>query len=305
MDTKPIRGPRTLEYVPPFAREIPGIEHVTTVAQLVRLKTYFELPPASRQPFLRLGCSVSHRSSEQDMQNSTWVVTCNGSVEVLRRNGDPRSAYKWFKNKARPWNVTRDFQSGTSTDEKTRDPFSSVSANYIVTVAVDQIPEDMTVAELQPDGRVIISTRYRVLSAKEGLIEVLVNGVEGWWKDHKFDGLFFTLREANGEIYANQDGAVWVSLQECVNFPTFGFADGEAMADRRAAAPDLLLFLKARARHYLMSRLNPYDRSPVEGSAIIKAIDEAIADQDLCTITLPAMDALVPVIKMRLSRAAA
>ena len=76
------------------------------------------------------------------------------------------------------------------------------------------------------------------------------------------------------------------------------------MADRRASAPDLLLFLKTRAREYFISRLDPYGRI-ANKSLAYKIIDEVLVDQDLCSITLPAMNILLRIIQLRLSREAA
>lgn len=103
------RGRQRLERIPERFRSIPGIEHVTTVRQLRRLYEYLMLDPAARAPFIRLGCSVSHGQARlTNPPTSTWVVTVGNEVRIIHKHGwDPRSAWKWFRNPARPWNIDR------------------------------------------------------------------------------------------------------------------------------------------------------------------------------------------------------
>jgi len=103
-------GPRPLEYIPLPFRAIEGVEQLTTVRQLENLKAYMETPESERPPCLRIGASVpQYCEYEEKLPTTTYAVTIDGVVSVLKLERDPRSAHKWFMNPRRPWNLSARF----------------------------------------------------------------------------------------------------------------------------------------------------------------------------------------------------
>ena len=104
------RGPKRLEYIPQPFRHIPGIEEMTTVRQLVKLEEYLATPAEERGHYVRLGASVpQYCEYEEKLPTTTYAVTIDGVVSVLKLERDPRSAHKWFMNPRRPWNLSARF----------------------------------------------------------------------------------------------------------------------------------------------------------------------------------------------------
>lgn len=104
-----IRGPRRLEYIPESVRHVEGVEVLTTMQQLTRLKDYLETPPAARAPYIRLGASVYsyERNGAIPPPMATYAVDVDGTVRVFRKNGDPRVLHRWMTRPTRAWNLCR------------------------------------------------------------------------------------------------------------------------------------------------------------------------------------------------------
>ena len=105
-------GPKRLDYIPVPFRSIKGAELLTTVRQLENLKAYLDTPESDRPPCVRIGASVPQYSEgEQKRPSSTYVVTVDALVSIIRVDQDPRCAHKWFSNPRRPWNLSARFAS--------------------------------------------------------------------------------------------------------------------------------------------------------------------------------------------------
>jgi len=110
---KKTRGPARIAYIPPQYRDIEGVEQLTTRAQLLRLREYLAQEAERRTAYFRLGASVpNYRKYPGQRPSATYVVSYDGTVEVIRFDGDPRQAEHWFSRANRPWNLAREFAVG-------------------------------------------------------------------------------------------------------------------------------------------------------------------------------------------------
>lgn len=108
--TKKKPGPKRLEYIPLPFRGIEGVDQLTTVRQLENLKAYLETPESKRPACVRIGASVPQFSEEEPKApTTTYAVTVDGVVSVVKMECDPRSAHKWFMNPRRPWHLSARF----------------------------------------------------------------------------------------------------------------------------------------------------------------------------------------------------
>lgn len=105
-------GPKRLDYIPLPFRGIDGVNQLTTVRQLENLKTYMEMTKTERPPCLRIGASVPQFDEEgKKKPTTTYAVTVDGEISVVKLQRDPRSAHKWFMNARRPWNLSARYAS--------------------------------------------------------------------------------------------------------------------------------------------------------------------------------------------------
>jgi hypothetical protein len=107
-------GPKRLDYIPVPFRGIKGADQLTTVRQLENLQDYIETPESERPPCVRIGASVPQYSEETPkVPTTTYAVTVDGIVSVVKMERDPRSAHKWFMNPRRPWHLSARYASTT------------------------------------------------------------------------------------------------------------------------------------------------------------------------------------------------
>lgn len=221
------RGPRRLEYVPQQFRGIPGIESVDTVQQLTKLKKYMEIPEQDRPAYVRIGCSVSHDRGEDGKvipATSTWAVTVDGKLSIVKKLGDPRSAHKWMSNEGRAWNTYRKFSAETNritemqaslnngkpTDAITGMPtiFSEITNagrnNYIVMVEGGEASRDTLVDLIKLTG----AKPEQVMPEIDGQpLQLLVSGQSGWWLKPELDDLLLSVTETGDLISIKYYGA--------------------------------------------------------------------------------------------------
>jgi hypothetical protein len=106
-------GPKPQQMQPqnldPEIRTVAGVSHLTTTRQAAKLLDYVHTPVEERRSCIRIGATVPPKECLKERQaHSIWVVTHpDGSVEVLRRQGDPRATKRWMENRQRPWNTTK------------------------------------------------------------------------------------------------------------------------------------------------------------------------------------------------------
>lgn len=227
------RGPRRLEYLPEEYRGISGIEHLTTARQLENLKTWLTTPIETRPVFIKLGCSVSH--GEKRLTNppsSTWAASVNGKLQIVHIVKDPRSAYKWMGCAARPWNIADQHE-----------PKAEVAKYWFA------VMERADGYVLEANGSTILSVTRRKIrkGANEGKMELLVEGSYAWWEEGGLKEKVIRVRAAFGEIYAGEDGSVWVTASKIKLFPPFTFADWVLMGSNREAVADVYRFIEDQA----------------------------------------------------------
>lgn len=293
-----LRGPRRIEFVPPALRSVPGVEHLTTARQLNRLGDYLNMAPSARPPFIRLGCSVAHGDRRKsNPPNATWAVTVNGAVSVVYQRKDPRSSWKFMTSPERAWNIEY-----ATRDRGTRSELSlSVSATvtgskqerryYVVSLATEESDthDDIAIQAFTPNMRSVWKV-WQAIRPEEGIHDFLIEGRNGWWFDPAFDGLFFNVREATGEVFTTSTTTMWVTSKRIVEVPAHSFAD-VALMTFHGRRLNLHRFLEIRAVDYLRLRVAGVCHRLCRGELTV--IRHAIKDLDLTKCNETTLDGKV------------
>lgn len=269
------RGPRRIEYIPEKFRNIPGIELLATARQLQNLEIWLNLPAEKRPAFQKLGCSVSHGEDRlKNPPSSTWVASTNGVPQVIHIVRDPRSAYKWMKCENRPWNIA---------DRHEPKPEST---RYWIAIM-----ERVDAYALEPDGVMVFSATRRKLrrGPNEGKMEVLVEGVYGWWEQEKYANKIIRYRAAFGEVFSGEDGSFWATGTKLRPFPQLTYADWVMMENNREAVADVDKFLEDQAVERVWNKLSvvnvarpiPAGEETIIRSVLQKLKLDEISPQDL------------------------
>lgn len=279
-EAKNKRGPRRLEYLPEKYRSIPGIEYLATARQLENLEAWLNISEDIRPVFQKLGCSVSH--GEQRLTNpprSTWVAAVHGKPQIVHIVKDPRSAFKWMGCAARPWNIAHKHE-----------PKAEVAKYWFA------VMERADGYVLEANGSTIQSVTRRKIrrGANEGKMELLVEGSYAWWEEGGLKEKVIRVRAAFGEVYAGEDGSVWVTASKIKPFPPFTFADWVLMGCNREAVADVDGLIEDRAVERVwenLSIVNVARPIPAADEAIIRSV---LKKAKLDAITPEELDELVP-----------
>lgn len=296
---KKIRGPRRLEYVPAAFRSIPGVDALTTLRQLEKLKQYLELPVGHRVPFIQLGASVPVRRKGRRRQKSTvvYAVDVDGNISIVYKRQDPRCALKWMQNPRRAWNLCR----SSDNSANSQSPYYIFIAT-LASIEATTPPMPAWLRDGVPSSFLQNKNYVRKVWPCFGKSDIggadrafVVEGREDWFSELDIPDLT-SVCMATGNVLSGENGCMWVSPNRVIEFPQYGFADSVMMALMGNCVDDPLNFVASKLQSTLTSRviarLGNCDRSQLEVCAQ-QVVSEVLETDLIISMSLVSVDEMV------------